>query len=149
MSDDNPTPESATGPSPYPPLKPEITFDDFARLDLRVGTVVQAEEHPNADRLLKLQVDLGFETRQICAGIKAHYTPEAILGKQIIVVANLAPRKIRGEVSNGMLMAASAIDTAPPTDGDNPAHAGAPTPPLADVVVLSPSAPVPPGSTVG
>ncbi|MCA9304182.1 MAG: methionine--tRNA ligase subunit beta [Phycisphaerales bacterium] len=88
--------------------KPQITFDDFVKLDLRVARVVQAENHPNADRLLKLQVDDGSGTpRQICAGIRDQYTAEEILGKLIVIVANLAPRTIRGEESRGMLMAAS------------------------------------------
>lgn len=103
-----PTPhEGADLPEPGLDLKPEVGFDDFMKLDLRVGTVVEAEAHPNADRLLKLQVDLGAERRQICAGIRGAYTPEDVLGKQIVVVANLAPRKIRGEMSNGMLLAAT------------------------------------------
>lgn len=85
-----------------------IEYDDFARVELRVATILEAELHPNADRLLKLQVDLGDERRQICAGIRGHYDPAALVGRQIIVVANLAPRTIRGEESNGMLLAASA-----------------------------------------
>lgn len=113
--------------------KPEITYDDFAKIDLRVATIVEAMAHPNADRLVKLQIDLGEEKRQICAGIKAYYQPEDLIGKQIIVVANLAPRKIRGEESNGMLLAASNAE------GEE----------ITDVVVLAPSKPVKPGSTVG
>jgi methionine--tRNA ligase beta chain len=89
-------------------FKPEISFDEFAKVDLRVAVVTEAEEHPNADRLLKLQLDDGSGTpRQICAGIKGHYEPGDLVGKQIIIVANLAPRKIRGEESRGMLLAAS------------------------------------------
>jgi methionyl-tRNA synthetase len=85
-----------------------INYDDFAKLDLRVATVLECKPHPNADKLLLLQVELaGGERRQICAGLKAHYTPEALTGKQIIIVANLAPRTMRGEVSQGMLLAAS------------------------------------------
>ncbi|MEM1165962.1 MAG: methionine--tRNA ligase subunit beta [Planctomycetota bacterium] len=88
--------------------KPQIAFDDFAKVDLRVATIVKAELHPNADRLLKLQLDDGSgEPRQICAGVKDYYTPEDIEGKQIIIVANLAPRQIRGEESRGMLLAAA------------------------------------------
>jgi methionine--tRNA ligase beta chain len=88
--------------------KPQITFDDFVKLDLRVAKVIQAENHPNADRLLKLQVDDGSGTpRQICAGVRDQYSAEEILGKLIVIVANLAPRTIRGEESRGMLMAAS------------------------------------------
>lgn len=113
--------------------KPQIEFDDFLKIDLRVATITQAELHPNADRLLKLQVDLGDEQRQICAGVKAFYDPADLVGKQIIVVANLAPRKIRGEESNGMLLAASAMD------GDE----------TKDVILLAPSKPAPAGSTVG
>lgn len=104
-SDCTPTPEE-----PKNPLKPEITFDDFAKLDLRVGRVVEVAEHPNADKLLVLKVDMGFEMRTICAGVKAFYSPEAILGRNIIIVANLAPRKLRGIESHGMLLAASNED---------------------------------------
>tara|TARA_E500000318_G_scaffold19486_1_gene20284 strand:+ start:214 stop:636 length:423 start_codon:yes stop_codon:yes gene_type:complete len=89
-------------------FKPEISFDEFAKVDLRVAVITEAELHPNADRLLKLQLDDGSGTpRQICAGIKGHYEPDALVGKRIIIVANLAPRKIRGEESRGMLLAAS------------------------------------------
>ena len=85
-----------------------INYDDFAKLDLRVATVVECAPHPNADKLLVLQLELaGGERRQICAGIKAHYAPEQMVGKQIIVVANLAPRTLRGQVSHGMLLAAT------------------------------------------
>jgi tRNA-binding protein len=83
-----------------------INYDDFAKIELKVATVLEAKPHPNADKLLVLQIDLGEEKRQICAGIKAYYTPEQLVGKQIIVVANLEPRTLRGEVSNGMLLAA-------------------------------------------
>lgn len=114
-------------------LKPQITYDDFVKIDLRVATITAAEPHPNADRLLKLQIDLGFEQRQICAGIKQYYEPASLVGRQIIVVANLAPRAIRGEQSNGMLLAASAAEGQTVTD----------------VVLLAPGKPVPPGSTVG
>jgi len=88
-------------------FKPTITYDDFSKLDLRVATIVEAELHPNADKLLKLQVDLGSEKRQICAGIRGYYEPDALVGRQVVVVANLAPRTIRGEQSNGMLLAAA------------------------------------------
>ena len=85
-----------------------INYDDFAKLDLRVATVVECKPHPNADKLLVLQIELaGGERRQICAGLKAHYTPEQFLGKQVVVVANLAPRTMRGEISQGMLLAAN------------------------------------------
>lgn len=84
-----------------------IQYDDFAKLDLRVATVLECKPHPNADKLLVLQIDLGTERRQICAGLRQHYQPEQLVGKQIVVVANLAPRTMRGEVSQGMLLAAS------------------------------------------
>lgn len=88
--------------------KPEIAFDEFAKVDLRVARIVEAEAHPNADRLLKLQLDDGSgEPRQICAGVKGYYEPEDLVGRHIVIVANLAPRKIRGEESRGMLLAAS------------------------------------------
>jgi methionyl-tRNA synthetase len=87
-----------------------ITFDDFAKVKLRVGRVIEANEHPNADKLLVLKVDLGDEQRQICAGIKGFYTPDQLVGKNLILVANLAPRMMRGVESNGMLLAASSAD---------------------------------------
>ncbi|GJM18459.1 MAG: hypothetical protein DHS20C14_06720 [Phycisphaeraceae bacterium] len=93
---------------PASSFKPEVTFDDFARLDLRVATITHSEPHPNADRLLKLQLDDGSGTpRQICAGVREFYEPESLVGRQIVIVANLAPRAIRGEESRGMLLAGS------------------------------------------
>jgi len=117
------------------PAKPEITFEEFAKVDLRIATITAAENHPNADRLLKLTLDDGTGTpRQICAGVKAFYKAEDLLGKQIVIVANLAPRKLRGEESRGMLLAAS---NAP--KGDNSDR---------QVVLLTPMSPIEPGSTV-
>src|SRR3954468_18780652 len=92
------------------PTSNVIQYDDFAKLELRVATVLECKAHPNADKLLVLQIDLGGERRQICAGLRQHYAPEQLVGRQIVVVANLAPRQMRGEVSNGMLLAAT--DTA-------------------------------------
>lgn len=92
--------------TPVPAVKPEIVFDDFAKIDLKVGTIVAAEKVEKADKLLKLQVDLGFETRTIVSGIAMHFAPEAIVGKQVTVVCNLAPRKMRGIESNGMILMA-------------------------------------------
>src|SRR4051794_33258479 len=92
------------------PVSNTIIYDDFAKVELRVATIVECVPHPKADKLLILQIDLGTEKRQICAGLKQHYQPEHLIGKQIVVVANLAPRKMLGEVSNGMLLAAT--DTA-------------------------------------
>ena len=107
-----------------------INYDDFAKLDLRVATVVECRPHANADKLLVLQIELaGGERRQICAGLRQHYPAEQLVGKQIIVVANLAPRQMRGETSNGMLLAA----TDPQTN---------------KVIVVTPDEPVAPGSRV-
>jgi methionyl-tRNA synthetase len=88
------------------PQKAEITFDDFEKMDIRVGTILTAEKVEKADKLLKLSVDLGFETRTIVSGIAAHFKPEDIIGQQVSVLANLAPRKIRGVESKGMILLA-------------------------------------------
>lgn len=87
-------------------VKEEIQFDDFAKIDLKVGTIVAAEKVEKADKLLKLQIDLGFEIRTIVSGIALHFKPEEIIGKQVTVVTNLAPRKMRGIESNGMILMA-------------------------------------------
>ena len=86
------------------PLKDTITFDDFAKLDLRVGTIIEAEKMPKADKLLILKVDMGLDTRTIVSGIANSFTPEDIVGKKVTVVANLAPRKLRGVESQGMIL---------------------------------------------
>ena len=115
-------------------FKPEITFDDFAKIDLRIAKITQAAPHPNADRLLKLQLDDGSGTpRQICAGVKSHYNAEDLIGKSIVIVANLAPRSLRGEESRGMLLAAS--DAAKGSDERS-------------VVLLTPMDEIGPGSVV-
>jgi methionyl-tRNA synthetase len=94
-------------PTPaYAPLKEEIIYDDFAKLDLRIGTITEAVKVPKADKLLQLTVDMGFETRTIVSGIALHFAPEDIVGKQVTVVANLAPRKMRGIESAGMILMA-------------------------------------------
>ena len=116
--------------APKPEPTDQISFDDFVKVKLRVGRVVEAEEHPNADRLLVLKVDLGDETRQICAGIRGHYTPESMVGRNLVVVTNLAPRMMRGKESQGMLLAASNED-----------HSR--------VIVVSPESDIEPGSGVG
>ncbi len=87
-------------------LKPEIVFDDFAKIDLKVGTIISAEKVEKADKLLKLEIDLGFEKRTVVSGIALHFSPADIVGKQVVVVANLAPRKMRGIESNGMILMA-------------------------------------------
>lgn len=104
------TMETASNPIANTPneklIKPAIEFDDFGKIDLRVGTIIAAKKVEKADKLLELQVDLGFEQRTILSGIAMHFTPEAILGKQVTVVANLAPRKMRGIESQGMILMA-------------------------------------------
>ena len=90
-----------------------INIDDFAKIDLRVAQILVAERVPKADKLLRLEVDLGYEKRQILAGIAQYYEPEKLIGRKIVIVANLAPRKMRGLESNGMLLAASLPDGAP------------------------------------
>ena len=87
-----------------------ITYEDFAKIELRVAKILEARPHPNADKLMLLQIDVGDAQKQIVAGIRAHYTPEQLVGKSIVVVNNLAPAMLRGEVSNGMLLAASSDD---------------------------------------
>lgn len=104
--------ETVTGGVPAPdaaaaPAEEQITIDDFLRVKFKVGTILAAEKHPQADKLLKLKVDLGeAEPRQVVAGIAAVYASETLVGRQIVVVANLKPAKLRGEISQGMLLAA-------------------------------------------
>jgi methionyl-tRNA synthetase len=88
-------------------LAPQITIEDFSKVDLRVATVVEAERVKGADKLLRLVVDLGFEKRQVLAGIALAYAPESLVGRRVVIVANLQPRKLRGLDSNGMIVAAS------------------------------------------
>jgi len=104
-----------------------VSIDEFRKLELKIATIIKAEPHPNADRLLVLQVDLGSEERQIVAGIKAHYAPEELVGRQVVVVANLETAKLRGVESQGMMLAAS--------DGDR-------------IVILIPEKKVSPGVKV-
>ncbi len=95
---------------PFAPLLPEIIFDDVAKLDLRAGRIVAADLIPKADKLLRLDVDMGFETRQILSGIRAFVTPEEAVGRSVVVVANLAPRTMRGLESRGMILMAEDRD---------------------------------------
>lgn len=85
-------------------LKPEIVYDDFDKIDLRVGEIIKAEKHPKADKLLVFQVKMGTEKRQIISGVAEHFTPEEMVGKKVAVVANLKPRKLRGLESKGMIL---------------------------------------------
>lgn len=121
--------EATPQPTNAAPVQTKIEYADFAKIELRVATILEAKAHPNADKLLVLKVDLGDHQRQICAGIKQHYTPESLIGKQIVVVSNLSPRPLRGEMSDGMLLAAS-------------------DPATGKVIVLSPSEPVAAGAGV-
>jgi methionyl-tRNA synthetase len=132
-----PTPAPAAAPAaPAGGFKPTITIEDFMKLDLRVAKVVHAEPHASADKLLKLQLDDGSGTpRQICAGIKEYVKPEDLVGRSIVIVANLAPRTLRGEESRGMLLAGSSG----PKDG--PAGSRL-------LAILSPAGDLPPGSIV-
>ncbi|HSU28998.1 MAG TPA: methionine--tRNA ligase subunit beta [Chitinophagaceae bacterium] len=108
--------------------KPSIQYDDFAKLELRAGTVLSCIKVEKTDKLLKLEVDLGKEKRTIVSGIAQHYTPEEMVGKQVIVVVNLAPRKMKGIESQGMILTAE--------DPDGKLH------------LLKPENPVTPGSQV-
>ena len=98
---------AAEQPSAATQEQQHITIDDFVKVDLRVAQILVAERVPKADKLLRLEVDLGYEKRQILAGIAQYYEPEKLIGRKIVIVANLAPRKMRGLESNGMLLAAS------------------------------------------
>ncbi len=106
-----------------------IEYADFAKVQLRVARVLEASNHSNADKLIVLKLDLGSEQRQICAGLRGHYEPASLVGRNIVVVANLAPRMMRGVESNGMLLAASNAD-----------HTR--------VILLAPDADVEPGAVV-
>lgn len=105
-----------------------ISIDQFRTVELRVATILAAEAHPKADRLLVLTIDLGGESRQLVAGIRAHYQPEDLIGKQIVVVANLEPATLRGVESQGMLLAASDAE--------------------GRLAIVTPLTPVAPGATV-
>lgn len=139
----SPTPSQTPGPAapaavaPAPGgFKPTITIEDFAKLDLRVAKVLKAEPHPSGDKLLKLQLDDGSGTpRQICAGIREYVKAEDLVGRSIVIVANLAPRMLRGEESRGMLLAGSSG----PKDG--PAGSRV-------LAILTPAGDLPPGSIV-
>lgn len=120
-----PAPTAVPAPAPVPA---KITIDDFRKLQLRVAKIVEVAEHPNAQKLYVVKVDLGTEQRQVVAGIKPYYADKAALvGKSVILVANLQPATIRGVESNGMILAASGAG---------------------DVSILTPIREVPPGSPV-
>jgi len=106
-------------------MKPTVTYDDFARLDLRVATVLAARDHPNVDKLMLLSIRVGEEQKQIVAGIRGHYTPEELTGRQIVVINNLEEAVLRGEESQGMLLAASDGDAVVLLRPDRQCEAGA------------------------
>jgi len=108
-----------------------ITFNDFQKLDIRIAKVLQVRDHPNADKLIVLDIDLGAEQRQIIAGLKPYMEPQSLAGKTLVVITNLEPRKMRGMESNAMLLAATWQ-----RDGQQ------------QVTVLTTDGDVPPGSTV-
>jgi tRNA-binding protein len=127
-----------------PTAAPNISYDLFTKLDLRIATIVSAEAHPNADKLLKIKLDDGTpEGRQVCAGIKAWYDPTTLVGKQVVIVANLEPRMLRGEISQGMILAASDLREGAVQIGDAKLSESD-----RDVVVLTTMKPVKPGSKV-
>ena len=101
-------PNGSSEPVPAPVIekKAEIQYEDFDKLELRTGIILSAEKVAKADKLLKLEVDMGVEKRTIVSGIALHFRPEDIIGKQVVVVANLAPRKMKGIESNGMILMA-------------------------------------------
>ncbi len=113
------TPSAAPPQAKAAPAPPEgkISIDDFAKIEMRVGQVKVAEKVKGADKLLRLEVDIGTEVRQLVAGIAEAYTPEMLIGRKVVIVANLAPRKLRGLESNGMIVAAS-------VEGGKPVLAG-------------------------
>jgi methionyl-tRNA synthetase len=100
------TPELPVTQLSADPLRPNISIDDFAKIDLRIAKIANAEAVPEAEKLLKLTLDIGGETRQVFAGIKAAYNPEDLIGKLTVMVANLEPRKMRFGISEGMVLAA-------------------------------------------
>ncbi|MDH5515351.1 MAG: methionine--tRNA ligase subunit beta, partial [Gammaproteobacteria bacterium] len=115
---------AGTGPLADDPISETIAFDDFAKLDLRIARIAKAEHVEGADKLLQLTLDLGGETRNVFAGIKSAYTPESLEGKLTVMVANLAPRKMRFGISEGMVLAAgpggSELFVLHPDDGAQP-----------------------------
>jgi len=110
------------------PLRPEITFDDFSKLDIRLGKVLAAEKMEKSNKLLKLTIDTGVDKRTVLSGIAQHFSPEEMVGKQVTLIANLAPRKMMGIESQGMVLMAE--------DGDG------------KLKLLQPSEIMPPGAVV-
>ena len=105
-----PIEEISTGEKSLTPFKDVTTYDDFSKMDLRVATIIAAEKVEKADKLLKLTLDTGIDTRTVVSGIALHFNADEIIGKQVTLLANLAPRKIRGIESNGMILMAEDAD---------------------------------------
>jgi methionyl-tRNA synthetase len=113
-----------TGMTEAAPAVPEIAIEDFAKIELKTGRVKEAALHPNADKLLVLTVEVGTEVRTICAGIRQWWQPEQLVGKDIVIVANLKPRALRGVMSHGMMLAVSDGDSVVPLTGMKPVNSG-------------------------
>ncbi len=128
MSENEPQgPDEGAEPTSEPTVEAPsyIEFDQFAAVHLKAGKVLSAAPHPDADRLLVLEVDVGEEQpRQLCAGIRADWEPDALVGRTIIVVANLKPRKLRGIESQGMLLAVDGVERVIPVGVDGPVEPG-------------------------
>lgn len=121
----NETPAQPAPQTASTPAEPaEISIDDFAKVVLKSGRVLDAKPHPDADRLLVLTVSLGGQVRTICAGIRQWWTPEALIGKDVVIVANLKPRKMRGIESRGMLLAIQDGDDVVPLTAMKPVNPG-------------------------
>jgi methionyl-tRNA synthetase len=127
MSEPSAKPAAApqSGPAAPPAEKPLISYETFAQLDLRLATVLEAREHPNAQKLLLLQIQVGDVQKQIVAGIRGHYVPAELVGRQVVIVNNLQPAMLRGEESNGMLLAASDNDSVVLLQPERPLASGA------------------------
>ncbi|MCC6575661.1 MAG: hypothetical protein IT462_17915 [Planctomycetes bacterium] len=119
-----PAPASPPTPPSTPTEPAEINIEDFAKVVLKTGRIVDAKAHPDADKLLVLTVSLGDQTRTICAGIRQWWAPEALIGKDVVIVANLKPRKMRGIESQGMLLAVSDGNDVIPLTAIKPVNPG-------------------------
>ena len=121
------SPQPAASPSAIPPAPVPATLEDFKKIQLKIGSIVSAELHPQADRLLVLKVDVGGgETRQVVAGIRGSYEPAALVGKHVVVVANLKPATIRGVESQGMVLATTSGEGLALVTPDRPSQPGSP-----------------------
>lgn len=120
------SPQPAASPSAAPTAPVPATLEDFKKIQLKIAVIVSADIHPQADRLLVLKVDIGGETRQVVAGIRGSYEPSALIGKQVVVVANLKPATIRGMESQGMILATASGEGLAVLTPDRPSQPGSP-----------------------